>query len=110
MQKLLALTERPTAVFAVSDRAAFGALDAIRDAGLRVPDDISLVGFDNVNSAAHTYPPLTSVGADRQAMGAVAMHRMHDLVRGATNGPIQIAVYMHLVVRQSTAPLARAAP
>ena len=104
MQRLLALDDRPTAVFAVSDRSAFGALDAVREAGLRVPDDISLVGFDNVNSAIHTYPPLTTVGADRQAMGTSAMRRMHDLVRGKTSNPVKTVVYMHLVVRQSTQP------
>jgi DNA-binding LacI/PurR family transcriptional regulator len=104
MQQLLALDSRPTAVFAVSDRSAFGALDAIREAGLRVPDDISLVGFDNVNSAIHTYPPLTTVGADRQAMGTSAMRRMHDLLRGKAASPLKIVVYMHLVVRQSTKP------
>ena len=104
MQQLLALDSRPTAVFAVSDRSAFGALDAIRETELRVPEDISLVGFDNVNSSIHTYPPLTTVGADRQAMGTSAMRRMHDLVRGKTTSPIKIVVYMHLVVRQSTMP------
>jgi LacI family transcriptional regulator len=102
MQQLLALEERPTAVFAVSDRAAFGALDAIREASLLVPDDVSLVGFDNVNSSIHTYPPLTTVGADRQAMGVAAMHRMHALVRGESSNPVKTVLYMHLVPRQST--------
>lgn len=109
MQRLLELEERPTAVFAVSDRAAFGALDAIREAGLLVPHDMSLVGFDNVNSSVHTYPPLTTVGADRQAMGIAAMQRMHALVRGETASPVKTMVYMHLVVRQSTQQFEREA-
>jgi LacI family transcriptional regulator len=102
MQRLLALENRPTAVFAVSDRSAFGALDAVREAGLAVPDDISVVGFDNVNSAAHTYPPLTTVGADRQAMGITALQRMHALICGEATSPVKIIAYMHLVERQST--------
>lgn len=104
MQQLLALPDPPTAVFAVSDRSALSALEAIREAGLRVPDDISLVGFDNVNSTALTYPPLTTLGADRQAMGVNAMRRLHDVVRGRAAGPIKIVMHMQLVVRQSTAP------
>lgn len=102
MKQLLAIEDRPTAVFAVSDRSAFGALDAIREADLLVPDDISLVGFDNVNSSIHTYPPLTTVGANRQAMGVAAMQRMHALVRGEASSPVKTVLYMHLVLRQST--------
>ena len=52
MQKLIALPEPPTAVFAVSDRAAFGAMEAIKDAGLVCPDDISVVGIDDVMDSA----------------------------------------------------------
>jgi DNA-binding LacI/PurR family transcriptional regulator len=55
-------------------------------------------------AAIHTYPPLTTVGADRQAMGTSAVHRLHDQIQGKAAGPVKIVVYMHLVVRQSAAP------
>ena len=61
MQHLLTLPDPPTAVFAVSDRTAFGAMEAIKDAGLRIPDcDISIVGIDDVRDSAYSSPPLTT--------------------------------------------------
>ncbi len=104
MKELLALPEPPTAVFAISDRAAFGALDAIREAGLRVPDDISLVGFDDVAHAEHALPPLTTVHYPRSRMGALALTRLVNRIDGRTDLPVRISVPTELIVRASTAP------
>lgn len=104
MKDLLALDEPPTAVFAVSDKSAFGALEALREAGLRVPDDISLVSVDDVVESAHTDPPLTTVHVPKHEIGVLAARRLHELVARGDDLPSRIIVYSHLVVRRSTAP------
>lgn len=106
MKKLLSLPERPTAVFAVSDRAAQGAMDAIREAGLRIPDDISLVGFDDLSQSAHALPPLTTVRYAREQMGRLAvaqlLARLNQVI--PPDDPLRTNVRAQLVVRASTGP------
>ncbi len=80
MQALLALKEPPTAVFCVSDRTAFNAITAIGEAGLSIPRDIALVGFDDVTEAQHTKPPLTTVHDPKWEMGATAAQLLLDLI------------------------------
>jgi LacI family transcriptional regulator len=104
MRQLLAGADLPTAVFAVSDHTAIGALEAIREHGLRVPDDISLIGFDNIAPGAHEHPPLTSIGTAKYDMGVVAMQRLDALISGHATIPLKLVVYVHLVERASTAP------
>ncbi len=112
MKQLLALDEPPTAVFAVSDKTAFGALDAIREAGLRVPNDVAIVSIDNVAESAHTEPPLTTVHVPKREIGILAARRLHELVVGGDAPPTKTLVYSDLIVRascgarQSTADLA----
>ncbi len=76
MQSVLALPERPTAVFAVSDKTAFGALAAIEEAGLRVPEDISLIGFDNEVRSEYMSPPLTTIHLPKRYIGKLAMQHL----------------------------------
>ncbi len=64
-------------VFCVTDRTALGALDALREAHIRVPDDIALLGFDNVAQSSHTSPPLTTVDVYKREMGAIAIDILH---------------------------------
>jgi len=104
MKELLKLPDQPTAVFAVSDRAAFGALEAIKEAGLSVPDDISLVGFDDEVWAEHANPPITTMRYARIEMGALAMELLLERIHGKSTLPVRTNVYTELVVRQSTAP------
>lgn len=104
MQRLLQLDPLPTAVFAVSDRTAVGALDAIREHGLHVPEDISLVGFDGVSLSEHANPPITTVRTRNYEMGVVAIQRLDTLLNGRTSGPMKLVLYTDLVLRQSTAP------
>jgi DNA-binding LacI/PurR family transcriptional regulator len=101
MKQLLALAEPPTAVFAVSDKTAFGALEAIREAGLRVPDDIAIVSIDNVAESAHTEPPLTTVHVPKREIGILAARRLHGLVTGGETLPTKTVVYSTLVIRSS---------
>ncbi|MFG1688438.1 LacI family DNA-binding transcriptional regulator [Nonomuraea sp. NPDC049269] len=104
MAALLALPVPPTAVFCANDESALGALDAMRDRGLRVPHDISVVGYDDVAMAARAAPPLTTIAADKELLGAQAVWHLAQRVRrpGMTSRDTQIAV--ELVRRQSTAP------
>src|SRR5690606_10298766 len=72
-QRILRLDPLPTAIFAVTDRTALGALDALREHGLRVPEDISIAGFDDMPPDVYSHSPLTSVTSKRFEMGRVAM-------------------------------------
>ena len=104
MKALLERSPRPTAVFAVSDKTAFGALEAMKEAGVRVPDEISIVGFDDVAESGHTLPPLTTVHIPKRELGIVAMQKLADILSGQRLPPTQTLVYTHLVCRGSTAP------
>ena len=80
MRRLLA--HRPDSVFACNDLMAAGALQAIAEAGLRVPDDIAVIGFDDLPIASRTTPPLSTVGQDVAAIGASAVDLLIKLVTG----------------------------
>jgi LacI family transcriptional regulator len=103
MQRLLELDEPPTAVFAASDDMAMGALSAIRAAGLAVPQDISLVGFDDDELAALLDPPLTTVRQDKAALGAAAGTALVELIESEGSAPPQLLLPVELVVRGSSA-------
>lgn len=103
VEKLLAAAELPTAVFCYNDMTAIGALQVIRARGLRVPADISLVGFDDLPLASYMDPPLTTVRQPKQEMGRLAMQVLLKLMAGST-AEQNITVKGELIVRQSTAP------
>ncbi len=103
MEKLLALPVPPTAVFCYNDMSAIGALSRIRAQGLHVPDDISLVGFDDLLIASYMDPPLTTVRQPKQPMGRMAMEIMLKLFSEGHHETI-IRMQGELVVRGSTAP------
>lgn len=103
MQQLLSLPEPPTAVFAVSDRAAFGAMDAIKDAGLRIPDDISVVGIDDVRDSAYSTPPLTTYSVPKYDLGRMAVSILHDLINAKDVPPCRTVLLGNFVERQSAA-------
>ena len=77
---LLALSEPPTAIFASNDVSAFGVMEAVRDAGRRIPDDISIVGFDDIPQAAQVNPPLTTVRQPLEQMGRTAARMLLEIV------------------------------
>lgn len=108
MDQLLALAEPPTAVFNFNDMTAIGALSAIRVRGLRVPDDISIVGFDDLIFASHTNPPLTTVRQPKYQMGLAAIDIVMNLLAGSKTEH-SLRVSGELIVRESTAPPNRAA-
>jgi LacI family transcriptional regulator len=104
VQQLLALParQRPTAIFAISDRTAFGAMEALRDANWRVPDDIALVGFDDVAESALVTPGLTTVLLPAHAMGESAAQRLVGLMEGTDTTPSKVVLYTELIIRQSS--------
>jgi LacI family transcriptional regulator len=102
MHALLRLRERPTAVFAASDEMAIGALGAIHEAGLDVPGDVALVGFDDIEAASLIRPPLTTVRQDKAALGRVAGEALIGLVEDDAAEPPALALPVELVVRRSS--------
>ncbi|MFC5470468.1 LacI family DNA-binding transcriptional regulator [Cohnella suwonensis] len=104
MKELLANPDRPTAVVCGSDLEAIGAIEAIREAGLSVPEDISVVGFDDIEIAAHVSPPLTTVRQDMATIGRRAIELVDGLINDGTMPPPAEIVPTTLVVRESCAP------
>jgi LacI family transcriptional regulator len=100
--QLLKRPDPPTAIFAASDVTAFGVMEAARTAGLRIPDELSIVGFDDTFIAAWSTPPLTTVHAPLRDMGRVAIRTLMRLVAGETLDSYHVELATHLVVRGST--------
>jgi len=101
---LLDLDDPPTAIFAGSDLQAFGVFEAARQRGLRVPDDLSVVGFDDLPLARSAWPPLTTVRQPLQEMAALATRMVLTIGRGGTPEPSRVELATDLMVRESTAP------
>jgi DNA-binding LacI/PurR family transcriptional regulator len=102
MRRLLALAAPPTAVFCYNDATALGAIRAAHAAGLRVPQDISVVGFDDIDLAAYFEPPLTTVAQPKREMGRRAVQMLLDLL--ADKPIVDCVLPGHLVIRESTMP------
>ena len=102
MKELLEKGCRPDAVFATSDPKAMGIIRAIRDIGLHVPQDISVMGFDNLDFSTQIDPPLTTVAQPFYEMGVRACRRLIDLIeKGRTNRPKIEVLPAQLVIRKS---------
>ena len=93
-----------TAIFAANDQMAMGVIAALRDAGRRVPEDVSVVGFDDIPFSAYTTPPLTTSSVAATELGGLAWDRIWDLLNGRTPGPDERLV-PRVVVRGSTGPV-----
>ncbi|HZC27527.1 MAG TPA: LacI family DNA-binding transcriptional regulator [Actinopolymorphaceae bacterium] len=101
---LLQLADPPTAIFASNDQMAFGVYEACRQRGLRVPDDVSVVGFDDLPEARWSSPPLTTVRQPLCEMGILATRTVLRLARGEKIESPRVELATNLVVRVSTAP------
>lgn len=104
MKKLLASRHRPTAVLASNDLTAFGAIHAIYEAGLEVPRDISVVGFDDIEVCSAYNPPLTTVRISRVNIGTQAFEALYGVSQGKSIRADEKVVVPELIVRKSTAP------
>jgi LacI family transcriptional regulator len=96
---------RPTAVLASNDMTAIGALGAIHERGLRVPEDISIVGFDDIAISAFTQPALTTVKLSREEIARLAFRALYASRDGDKGG--EFTVQPTMVVRRSTGPVPR---
>ena len=103
-RQLLARAQRPTAIFAGADIVAMGALEAIAEAGLRVPDDVSIAGYDNTTFAAFGFISLTSVDQAGRQIGSNAARLLLDRIADRHEPTTQVKLSPTLVVRRSTAP------
>jgi DNA-binding LacI/PurR family transcriptional regulator len=102
-KQLLAQQKPFTALFAYNDISAIGAIRAIQEQGLRVPQDISVIGFDDIPGAAFNTPSLTTVRQPLNRMGEVAAQSLLERIEGKKDYPNEIAIEPELVVRESTA-------
>ena len=102
--QLLDLPQRPTALVAFNDKAAVGALRAAHERGLRVPEDLSVTGFDDIDLSRSTEPMLTTVRQPLEEMGRMAVSLLVRLMERHTVDTLHIELATHLVVRGSTGP------
>jgi DNA-binding LacI/PurR family transcriptional regulator len=100
----LAAKDGVTAVFAANDQMALGVLRALNEAGRRVPDEISIVGFDDIPEAAYFTPPLTTVRQDFNEMGRLSLHVLLEQIEGGVTAAPRTTVAPALIVRASTGP------
>jgi LacI family transcriptional regulator len=102
-QRLLSLDQRPTAIFASNDVSAFGVVDAAREMGLSIPDDLSLVGFDDIPQSRYMHPALTTVRQPLEDMGRVAARMLLATIGYPQRAPERVELTTELVVRASCA-------
>lgn len=102
--QLLALADRPTAIFCENDEMAMGAMQCLKQAGLRIPDDISVAGFDDINFAAYSDPPLTTIAQPAEEFGRTAVSLLIDVLQGRMTKAAKVILPFELVIRGSTGP------
>jgi LacI family transcriptional regulator len=101
MQRLLQQSAPPTAVFACNDLMAIGAISAASSAGRRVPDDLAVVGFDDIEWASHTSPPLTTVSQPKAELGHLAARMLFERLAQPDTPPRKVILQPHLQIRAS---------
>lgn len=101
MSKLLALNNRPSAVFAANDEMAIGAIKAVKLQGLKVPEDIAIVGFDNIKVSSIFEPALTTISQPKFEMGNVAMELLLKILDGQEVKRKQFVLADELIIRES---------
>ena len=104
-ERLLARRQPPTAVFCFNDEMAMGVIQAARRRQVRVPADLSVVGFDDIRFARHMDPPLTTIAQPMREIGEGTVRLLLDILNGHTVEPVSITLPHRLVIRGSTAPV-----
>ena len=102
-RKLLLAPEPPTAIIAVNDRVGWAIMRAIQEQGLTVPNDISVVGFDDAEESAHASPPLTTVRIEWKQMAEIATQMLIEILQRRNISRVYVAIESKLIVRESTA-------
>ncbi len=108
-ERLLGRREPPTAVFCFNDEMAMGVIETARRRGVRVPRDLSVVGFDDIRFARHMDPPLTTIAQPMREIGERAVQLLVDILAGRPIAPVSVTLPHTLIIRSSTAR-ARALP
>jgi DNA-binding LacI/PurR family transcriptional regulator len=98
----------PTVIFCGSDLIAMGAMSALEEAGVKVPEDISIVGIDNISFATLARPPLTTINVPRDELGQTAFYALEKMLQLKRHGGSEYILETELVVRKSTGPVRRA--
>jgi LacI family transcriptional regulator len=102
-KRFLDLENPPTAIFASNDVMAMAAMDAVRERGLKAPEDISILGFDDIPQASRVRPALTTVRQPLEQMGRVATQMLLEILKHPENKPDRIELPTELIIRDSTA-------
>lgn len=102
--EMLAAKETPTAVVAANDLMAFGAISEFRAAGLNVPHDVSVIGFDDIAFSSLTEPALTTVNLPRRELGRLAVEALLTTISSQTQHGVEIEIPTQLIIRKTTAP------
>ena len=103
MKRLLSLPNRPTAIFARNDFTAIGAMTAIKEVGLKIPEDVAIIGFDDIPLAVHTSPPLTTVRQPVRQQGQIAAEWLLQKIENAAQLPREERILdCELIIRDST--------
>lgn len=103
--KAMKLPHPPSALLCGDDMMAFGAIQALKELGYRVPEDVSVVGFDDISLARFSSPPLTTIRQDTYQKGRIAAEKLLSLIRARDNAiPVQVMLDTSLIIRNSTAP------
>jgi len=101
-RQLMMLEERPTAIFVASDEMAIGAMRAILEKGLQIPQDIAVVGFDNIDMSGKVYPSLTTMGQPMYEMGAIGMRLLTKYLQGEIVNDNKVVLNFELTERESS--------
>src|SRR6202012_465878 len=110
MEQLLAATKVPTAVLCSNDMTAIGVLHKLYRAGLRVPDDLSVIGFDDIHISEVTIPPLTTIQMSRFELARAAFTALRTQVEYPENSQREYNIQTDLIVRESTCAPRRVTP
>ncbi len=100
--ELMTLDDPPDAIFCANDMMAVGCFDALKQLGVRIPDDVAVIGFDDRNIAQYTHPPLSTLVLPLYEMGSTAAELLIDTAGGLHTNPSRIKVECELIARQST--------
>jgi LacI family transcriptional regulator len=109
MQKILETGIRPTAVVAANDAMAIGCIQYLKQSGVRVPEDISVLGFDDIDTCGVAEPRLSTIRVFKEEMGRLAVQRMVELILSKSQTIVTTHVPVELVIRDSTGPCLRSA-
>jgi LacI family purine nucleotide synthesis repressor len=104
VRDILDAKEIPTVIFCGSDLIAMGAMSALEEAGVKVPEDISIVGIDNISFATLARPPLTTINVPREKLGETAFFALEKMLQLKRHRGSDYTLETELIVRRSTAP------